>query len=677
MTKPIPLEPLAVDRTSDLPGNQSVDIAPAANQITLYSAISRIGERDPDRPAVRWNGDVYTYAALLRRAQTIAHALAGEIARGTEGDLAGGRPVFPGVVGLCLERSFDLVAGLVACQILGCSYVPMDTEYPLQRLTHMLRTSRPDVLVTSRRTAAACGLDTAPGRVLYAEDIGEGESEGRTSNSALKRARGGHDATPVGGYQIYTSGSTGLPKAVNMKGRALANLIAWQLELSGGLPENAATGQFAPISFDVSFQEIFSTLCAGGLLVLFSPEQRRDPFLLIEEIERSDISRLFLPFVALKQLVQSAAAAGTFPSSLREIHTAGEQLVVSEPVRAFFRALPKCRLFNQYGPSETHVVACYALGEDPDSWQRLPPVGKAIHNVGLHVLKGDNTPVEPGEIGELCISGRALAAGYVRNDKATEEKFRFVCLDGQFLRIYRSGDLARVDEQGQVEFHGRADQQVKIDGYRVELGEIESVLSDHAAVEKAVVVHDRDEGAGGALAAFIIVKTGRKKPALSGDIASFLAAQLPGYMIPSAIRFVDEFPRTASGKIDRKALAQKGREGKPITSTPLKTTNQPGERIDLCDFLVQTWRDITGREDLDREDNVFDHGARSVMVPEFQRRLLEQRGRRVSAASVFEYPSCAKLALYLSGGQPSTFLGQGGSNVGLARKAASLLRRSR
>jgi amino acid adenylation domain-containing protein len=306
-------------------------------------------------------------------------------------------------------------------------------------------------------------------------------------------------------FILYTSGSTGTPKGVVLPHRALGNLIEWQVG-EPGFEGPVRTLQFTALSFDVHFQEIFATWAAGGELVFVDDGVRRDPTRLLALMDQAGVERIFLPFVALQQLAEVATTHGPVPASLREVVTAGEQLHVNGILRAFFERLPGCRLHNHYGPSETHVVTAHTLSGPPASWPVLPPIGRPIAGTTIHLLDGDGAPVPGGEAGELCVSGRPLADGYWRSPERTEE--RFVQGPGG-TRIYRTGDLARVGPEGDIEFLGRLDHQVKIRGHRVEPGEVEAEILRHPAVRECAVAA-RDDGQGGRrLTAYLILDSSR------------------------------------------------------------------------------------------------------------------------------------------------------------------------
>ncbi|MBE9070657.1 amino acid adenylation domain-containing protein, partial [Leptolyngbya cf. ectocarpi LEGE 11479] len=415
------------------------------------------------------------------------------------------------LVGLCLERSLDMVIALLGILKAGGAYVPLDPVYPSERLAYMLANSKASVLLT--QTQFLEQLPEGEARVVCIE--AEREIIATQSDRNLPNC-----TTPENlAYVIYTSGSTGKPKGVMMEHGALVNLICWQLEQTT-LPQNAKTLQFSPISFDVSFQEIFTTWCGGGTLVLISEKVRQDPVALLHLLANREVERIFLPFVALQQLAEVAKSFKQLPNTLREVITAGEQLQITEAIASFFSQLPNCTLHNQYGPSETHVTTAFTLPGVPQTWPTLPPIGGAVSNTEVYLLDESLQPVPMGAAGELYVGGACLARGYINREELTRERFIPNPLSPELSsRLYTTGDLARYLPDGNIQFLGRIDAQVKIRGYRIELGELEVVLSQHPTVKQAAVVAREDSPGGKRLVAYVVpVAEGAESPKLEGHI---------------------------------------------------------------------------------------------------------------------------------------------------------------
>ncbi|MHC4838363.1 MAG: amino acid adenylation domain-containing protein, partial [Planctomycetota bacterium] len=426
------------------------------------------------------------------------------------------------VVAIALPRGPQQIAAVLAVMRAGAACLPLDPSYPEARLKAMLAESAPRLTLDEESLVAAAEAAPAASGTCLAE---------------------GDDLA----YVIYTSGSTGRPKGVAMPHGPLLNLMAWQAQ-DGELESAARTLQFAPLSFDVAFQEIFATLGSGGTLVLCEDRDRLDPARLVELLEREAITRLFLPAVALQELAQVGQAHGRHPAVLREVITAGEQLVVTPTLRAWFQGMPEARLVNQYGPSETHVATSFRLPADPGAWPELPPIGQALPGVELLVVDEDDTPVAEGAEGELLLGGLAPARGYLAQPEETAA--RFITREGEDGRWYRTGDLVRRDEAGELHFLGRADQQVKLRGYRIELGEVEAAIAAFVGVGQAAVA--RQEGPCGPRLVAYVQAEGEELSLAA--LRRHLQDHLPAYMVPSAVLLLAEFPRTPSGKLDRNAL---------------------------------------------------------------------------------------------------------------------------
>jgi acyl-coenzyme A synthetase/AMP-(fatty) acid ligase len=337
------------------------------------------------------------------------------------------------------------------------------------------------------------------------------------------------------------------------------------------------------LSFDVSFQEILATWCGGGSLVLIAEELRRNPALLLRFLEEQRIARLFLPFVALQQLA-AAAEAGPVPDELREVITAGEQLRITPQIRSLFSRMPLCTLFNHYGPSETHVVTSYTLPRATEKWDALPPIGKPISNTQLHILDAAMSPAPVGEVGELYIGGVPLARGYHNRPDLTAERFvPDPFASGQGMRLYKTGDYCRYLPDGNVQYVGRLDGQVKVRGHRVELGEIESVLGSHRGVQQCLVVAREDTGEKRLVAYF--VASPEQRPSVR-HLRDFLRTKLPEYMVPVAFVTLPAMPVTPNGKLDRRALPAPSRE-----SSALETELVP-PKDELERKLVAIWESV-------------------------------------------------------------------------------------
>ncbi len=507
----------------------------------------------------------------------------------------------------------------------GAAYLPLDPSYPVDRLDFMVADARPVVVLTeeslverlprSEASPLLC-LDREAKAVAELEDTSVGVQVDDVATC----------------YVIYTSGSTGRPKGVVMSHRALVNLIHWQDESS--VPSGGVTLQFTPLSFDVSFQEMFSTWHGGGCLVLVGEEQRRDPDQLLEVLIARHVERLFLPFVALKNLALACVRAKELPRSLRCVVTAGEQLQITPEIAELFARLDGCSLHNHYGPSETHVVTAFELEGAPRSWERLPPIGKPIANASGHILDDGFEPVAEGDIGELYLGGDCVADGYLDRPELTAQRFLpdpFATRPGD--RLYKTGDLACWRADGTIEYVGRADNQVKVRGYRIEPGEIEAAIEGIEGVRDAVVVAREDTPGDKRLVGYVV-------PAIGQDVdvaalAATLAGALPDYMVPSAFVVLDALPLTPSGKVDRKAL--------PAPVRPERSEAYVAPRDATEEGVAEAFASVLGVERVGVHDDFFALGGESIRTIQVVARA-RQAGLHITVKDVYAAPTVAALA---------------------------------
>ncbi len=553
-----------------------------------------------------------SYAELFDQAEAVADALARHGMRRND------------AVAMVLERGPEAIVLLLAVLLAGGVSVPLDRSYPSARIAAMLEDAQPALLLVAPDAAARLQVDASL-RCLdpFALAVQGGEHDDARPRPEMAEWI----------YILFTSGSSGRPKGVAMRSEVLARLTAWQRS-HPRLGAKARTLQFAPLSFDVSFQEVLTTFATGGTLVLSTEAERRDPYALLALIEREGIERLYMPYVALQALAEGVAAGATPPATVRDVVTAGEQLRITPAIRALFRALPDSVLHNHYGPTETHVVTAYELGGDAAAWPELPPIGRPLPHV--RAVRADEAlrPVTGLGEGELLLGGDCLAAGYVRRPELTRE--RFVELDG--TRWYRTGDLVRADAEGDLHYLGRLDAQIKLDGYRIEPAEIEAVLGRHPAVAEVAVVAVGD-GSSRKLVAHVVLRDPR---AGDGTMAASLRAhcqtELAPYLMPQSFAFAPLLPLTASGKIDRRALAAQA------VDAPLAWD----EAQSLPQQLVRLWQQLLGLDELDPQANLFDLGARSLTVVRALTELRRRGFRMLTAAQIYEHPSVARLAASLA-----------------------------
>jgi len=543
-------------------------------------------------------------------------------------------------VGICIEKSLDMIVSLLAILKAGGSYVPLDPSYPSERLKFILLDSKPVVVLTDESTETifygivgkfnTLVITTFPCSWMKEASVNLGYLEtGLTSKDIA--------------YVIYTSGSTGEPKAIEMPHQALLNLITWQTN-NNRITARARTLQYTSINFDVSFQEMFSSWCADGTLILIDNAARYDSFLLLKFLEQHVIQRLYLPYVALERLAQFAVNQKIYPENLCEVITAGEQLRINSDIKEFFSKLKGCRLINQYGPAETHVVTAFELPQNANDWQILPPIGRPISNTQIYILDTQGQPVPIGVSGELYISGAGVARGYLNRPDLTVERFLpDLFVEQSHARMYKTGDLGRWLPDGNIEFIGRNDDQIKIRGFRIEPGEIESALSQYPGVSTAVVIAQGD-GPDKRLVAYY---TGAER--LSAEILrEHLGVRLPNYMIPAAYIYLQAFPLTPNGKLDRKALPDPNGDAYAVRAykAPLGDTEQT---------LADIWSNLLNVDRVGRHDNFFELGGHSLLAVQVISRLRLALGVEATLANLFAQPVLSDFAHSLNSAEVSEF----------------------
>ena len=570
----------------------------------------------PQAVAVKMGGVEVSYAELNRRANQLAHYLRRQ---GVGAEVR---------VGIGVARSVAMVESVLAVLKAGGAYVPLELGWPAARLAQVVAEGKVAVVISEAGLGEGVkGEEVVEVQLAAAREAIERESEAE----AASEVRGENLA-----YVIYTSGSTGTPKGVAMTHDALINLLGWQVSNS---TYGARTLQFASLSFDVSFQEMFSTWCSGGTLVLTTEESRRDPEKLVEVLKEEAIERLFLPPVVLQQLAENLADS-KLPAPLKQIITAGEQLQITEPVARLFSRSAHCALHNHYGPSESHVVTAFVLTGSADTWPPAPPIGRPIANTQIYLLDSDMLPVPIGVPGELYIGGVALARGYLNRPELTAERFipnPFSGTPGE--RLYKTGDLARRQPDGDIVFLGRLDHQVKLRGFRIELGEIEIVLRQHPAVQEAVAVIRRDLPENARLVAYVVTRSG--SPPSTSELHRFLREKLPDYMLPATFVHLDALPLSANGKIDRLALPTP--DGKRPT---LEHTFVP-PRTPIEETLAKIWTEVLRLERVGVHDNFFELGGHSLLATQVVSRVRQALDMELPLRLLFEAPTIADLAIGL------------------------------
>jgi amino acid adenylation domain-containing protein len=589
--------------------------------VTLQQLVEQVVSGNKDRVAVRFANQELTYQQLNDRADMLAQTILF-----TNPDAEW--------IGVSTTRNLAMIVGVLAILKAGKAYLPLDPAYPDLRLQQIIADS-------DLKTCLAAEADEPLFNRLGLRVIGSDQTPVYSPPQSVA-----YQTSTA--YVLYTSGSTGKPKGVCMGHSPLINLLQWQEKHSkAGI--DTRTLQLAPLSFDVSFQEIFTTLTTGGTLVLVDETLRLDLNALLQFIDEQAINRLFLPFVALQYLAEMAVNTQCFPAGLHEVMTAGEQLKITPQIAAFFSALPQCLLFNQYGPTECHVITQLILSGNPASWPPLPTIGYPIDNVSLLVVDENLSPLPDGQTGELCFGGACLAEGYLNNPVLTNEKFiELPSATGSPVRVYRTGDLGRVLPDGSIEFSGRRDDQVKIRGHRVELGEVEVVISQLPAVSQAVVVAHSGTDGQKQLVAYIVPVEWTPPQA---DFRTQLDQKLPDYMMPSIFVWLDELPKTSSGKVDKKRLPEPDRKRPELTVAYRKP------RTEIEQALARIWCSMLQIDRVGLDDNFFELGGNSLLAQKTAAALKEHQ-HILPVIKLYQYPTIATLADYI---QPPKGSGQGHS----------------
>nr|WP_280806652.1 non-ribosomal peptide synthetase [Pseudomonas batumici] len=559
-----------------------------------------------------------TYDALNRQANRIAHRLIG-LGIGPDDRVA-----------ICVDRSLEMVAGLMGILKAGAAYVPLDPDYPIDRLTYMLENCAPTVVLTQEALRAVLPASNVPVLLLDPEHAErEGFLAQPDSNPLRAEVRPEHLA-----YVIYTSGSTGQPKGVMNEHRGVVNRLLWMQD-EYGLDASDSVLQKTPFSFDVSVWEFFWPLFNGARLVMARPGGHRDPGYLREVIREQNITTLhFVP--SMLDLFLAHGEAGD--SGLLRVMCSGEALP-GHLVRRFKQQLPEVGLFNLYGPTEAAVdVTAWdcagPLEETPDN----TPIGKPVANTRIYLLDANRQPVPLGVAGELYIGGVQVARGYLNRPELSAERF----LDDPFNtgRMYRTGDLGRYLPDGTVEYLGRNDDQVKIRGFRIELGEIEARLAAYPGVKESVVLAREDNPGEKRLVAYFSAQ----QPETVLEIESLrghLQGALPEYMVPAAYVQLDVLPLTPNGKLDRKALPAP--DGAALISREYEAPQGETETV-----LAQLWAELLKVERVGRHDNFFELGGHSLLAVTLIERM-RQVGLSADVRVLFGQPSLSALAAAVGG----------------------------
>ncbi|HVU25276.1 MAG TPA: amino acid adenylation domain-containing protein, partial [Opitutus sp.] len=582
---------------------------------TLHELIAQQVARTPDAPALTCEGETLSYRQLDERTNQLAHWLR---RAGVRADA---------LVGVCAERSLELVIALLGILKSGGAYVPLDPGYPRERLAFMTEDSAVSLVLTQAKFAGE--LQTAGGRMLRLD--ADWAEVARESTTAPANA-----VTPDHlAYMIYTSGSTGRPKGATNTHRAIVNRLLWMQD-AYRLTAADTVVQKTPFSFDVSVWEFFWPLLTGARLVVAKPGGHQDAAYLAGLVARERVTTMHFVPSMLQVFVEQPGLAHC--TALRRVFCSGEALPFELQERFFARH--HAELHNLYGPTEAAVDVTFWKCERAGT-RRIVPIGRPIARTQMYVLDARLQPVPIGVAGELHIGGIGLARGYHRRPELTAEKFIPDPFGPPGARLYKTGDLARWLPDGAIEYLGRLDHQVKLRGFRIELGEIETALTREPGVREATMIVREDRPGEKAIVAYVVAANGAA-PA-SAELRRALRAGLPDYMVPSDFVVLPALPLSPNGKVDRRALPAPARDRVEAGArfvAPESATEQ---------LLATLWREALGRDRVGVEDNFFDLGGHSLKLGQVHARLQTRFPNPPALLELFQYPTIRVLAARLDG----------------------------
>ncbi|MHB9105595.1 MAG: non-ribosomal peptide synthetase [Armatimonadota bacterium] len=583
-------------------------------ELCAHRLIERQAKKTPAAVAATFRDEALTYGELNRRANQLAHYLR---KRGVGPDVP---------VGICLERSLWMAVGLLGTLKAGGAYLPLDPAYPRERLAFMLDDAQAPVVVTTERLRDSLPDFAGTAVCLDAE-------RAAIEREPVDNPEGGTAPDHLA-YVIYTSGSTGTPKGVLVTHRGMVNHNLAAVELYGLQPGDRML-QFSSLNFDMAVEEIFPTWIAGATLVFRGENALQSGREFTEWLAREKVTVLDLPTAFWHEWVHELAAGTALPPDVRLVIVGGEK--AQAPVYAEWQRLAgkSVRWLNTYGPTETTVIATlYDPAANPAGLREGEelPIGRPIANTQAFILDAEGQPVPVGVPGELYLGGTGLARGYLHRPELTAERFiAHPFSEAPDGRLYRTGDVARWRADGNIEFFGRSDDQLKVRGFRVEPGEIETLLNGHPAVRQSVVI-GRTAADGIALIAYVVP---REDGVTAEALRAALKAQLPDYMVPAAFVMLDRLPLTPSGKVDRRAL--------PAPEAAPGAQHVP-PRDELEAQLAQIWQAVLGVEAVGVTDDFFELGGHSLLAVRLFSTIERMLGKRLPLASLFQAPTIAHLA---------------------------------
>lgn len=564
-------------------------------------------ERTPDNIAVVYADQQITYSQLNNQANQLAHYLQ---KLGVKPDV---------MVGICMERSLEMVIALLGVLKAGGAYLPIDPLYPRERIAWIVEDAQMPAILTQQRLLDI--LSEHRGEIICLDtnwDLIAQESEANpVSNVTIDRLA----------YVIYTSGSTGKPKGAMLPHRAICNHMLW-MQAEFPLTATDKVLQKTPFSFDASVWEFYAPLLVGAQLLMAQPEGHQDSNYLIQLIIKQKVTILQVVPTLLRMLLEHRDIRNC--TSLKRVFCGGEALPIE--LQENFFDYSKADLINLYGPTETCIDATFWTGQRGTS-TRVVPIGRPIANTQVYILDKHLRPVPIGVTGELHIGGAGLARGYLNRPELTAEKF----ISSPFgnCKLYKTGDLARFCNDGSIEYLGRFDHQVKIRGFRIELGEIESFLNQYPQVRSQAVIACEDEPGNPRLIAYVVPQPGQNLK--DGELYQYLQERLPSYMVPNAFVMLDALPLTPNGKLDRHSLPAPDKFRQISTSYV-----QPRDAMELQ--LVHIWENVLNIQPIGVQDNFFKLGGHSLLAVQLMSQIQQQLGKNLPLATLFQNPTVEQVA---------------------------------
>ncbi len=584
--------------------------------LTIYEMFEKQVKHTPDKVAVVYKGEKLTYDELNKKANALAKMLRH---KGVKQDA---------IVGLLVERSLHMVIGILAVMKAGGAYLPIDTDYPLDRIKYMLDNSNASTLMTHKNRKATIDFD---GQILTIDDF---NYDLKDTGNLESISKGKHMA-----YVIYTSGSTGKPKGVAIEHHSLVNYVTWftsQAELS----TKDKTLLLSSYAFDLSYTSLYSSLVCGCELHILSKEDYTDPEKLLTYISTYAITYIKATPSLLSMLVNTYSfSVSNKCQSIRLMVLGGEAIHVPF-VEKYHNSYPATQIMNHYGPTEC-TIGCIATLIDLnhlDDYRACPVIGRPINNTKVYLLDDTMKPVTIGQTGELCIGGAGLTRGYLSLEDLNQERFIKSPLTSDANdRLYKTGDLGRYLEDGRIEFLGRKDNQVKVRGFRIELGEIDNSLSRYPDIEQSAVIDIEDEYGNKEIAVYF---TSKEELQLH-DLKKHLIQELPAYMIPSYYMKVNEIPITINGKVNRQALPIPNRAD--ISDVEYK---EPQSDIEIK--LAKVWSEVLGIEKIGIDHDFFEIGGHSLKATVLISKIQKELNIILGMKDIFENPTIRELGQCMS-----------------------------